>query len=93
MLTLRNRGPSGESTARPGHPVARPHTDLHLPEHLDTEVPELSTAVRLTLDAPLRLTAAVWGVAGLGGGLVNPILATVLFGRLPEPAAHAPEPP
>ncbi|OLT28330.1 MFS transporter [Nocardiopsis sp. CNR-923] len=37
----------------------------------------------LALDTPLWLTVAVWGVAGLGGGLVNPILAAVVFERLP----------
>ncbi len=38
----------------------------------------------LALDVPLWAVLAVWGVSGLGGGLLNPILSTVLFERLPR---------
>jgi MFS family permease len=37
----------------------------------------------LALDVPLWAVLVVWGVAGLAGGLINPILSAVLFERLP----------
>nr|WP_218909355.1 MFS transporter [Nocardiopsis sinuspersici] len=38
----------------------------------------------LALDVPLWAVLAVWGLCGLGGGVLNPILSTVLFERLPR---------
>ncbi|WP_083924037.1 MFS transporter [Nocardiopsis lucentensis] len=38
----------------------------------------------LALDAPLWVVLAVWGVGGVGGGLINPILSAAIFERLPR---------
>ncbi|WP_159944141.1 MULTISPECIES: MFS transporter [unclassified Nocardiopsis] len=40
----------------------------------------------LALDVPLWAVLVVWGVSGLGGGVLNPILGAVLFERLPRRA-------
>ncbi|WP_304453263.1 MFS transporter [Nocardiopsis sp. YSL2] len=37
----------------------------------------------LALDVPLWAVLVVWGVSGLAGGLINPVLSAVLFERLP----------
>ncbi|MBR8742064.1 MFS transporter [Nocardiopsis sp. MG754419] len=39
----------------------------------------------LALDVPLLVVLVVWGVSGLFGGLINPILSAMLFERLPLP--------
>ncbi|MFD6951034.1 MFS transporter [Nocardiopsis sp. TSRI0078] len=38
----------------------------------------------LALDVPLWTVLVVWGLCGLGGGVLNPILGAVLFERLPR---------
>jgi MFS family permease len=35
--------------------------------------------------APLWLVVAVWTVSGLGAGLINPILSSVMYERIPGP--------
>lgn len=42
--------------------------------------------VVLALDVPLWAVLAVWGLCGLAGGVLNPILGAVLFERLPRRA-------
>jgi MFS family permease len=41
--------------------------------------------VVLGVDADVPLTAAVWAVAGLGVGFINPIVSAVFFERVPRP--------
>lgn len=37
----------------------------------------------LALDVPLWVVLVVWGVSGLFGGVINPILSALIFERLP----------